>query len=221
MRPELLIGGGVLILVVAWLAPEPAPPVHGFTVHMARHLLVVAAAPPLLALGLRQAGWQTPPRCAWLLSPIPLTLLELLVVWGWHAPLLHAAARVSGLWFVLEQASFFAAGALLWLAVLTSGRERRALGILALLLTSMHMTLLGLLLALAPRALYAVDETTFCVTAASALADQQRGGILMLIVGGTVYLAGGLALLKGLLDRSSGQIAGRQKRLDVLDADPA
>ena len=67
----------------------------------------------------------------------------------------------------------------------------RATGVAALLLTSMHMTLLGALLALAPRPLYH--------THAAALADQQLGGALMLAVGGAVYLGGGLLLAATLV----------------------
>ena len=82
----------------------------------------------------------------------------------------------------------------MWLAAFgagrTSGRERAAAGVGGLVLTSMHMTLLGVLLALAPRSLY---------QACLGLGDQQTGGVLMLAVGGTVYMAGALVLLGQLL----------------------
>ena len=85
-------------------------------------------------------------------------------------------------------------GLLVWIAALggapASRRERAAGGVAALLLTSMHMGLLGALLALAPRPLY---------EACLGLFDQQVGGVMMLAVGGVVYLAGGLALLATLM----------------------
>jgi putative membrane protein len=197
---RLLLAGGLFALALAWLMPSPLTPAQGFTLHMVRHLLLVAVAAPLLALGLCRHPALLEGRVpAWLLLPLPLSLLELLIIWGWHAPLPHAAARSSVLWFAAEQASFFLVGLLLWLSIVLPGRARRANGILALLLTSMHMTLLGALFTLAPRVLHAHAPTALCVTPATALADQQTGGMLMLLIGGTVYLAGALYILNDML----------------------
>ena len=71
---------------------------------------------------------------------------------------------------------------------------RAAAGVVALLLTSMHMTLLGALLALSPRPLYA-----HAGHGPSALDEQHLGGAIMLGVGGVSYLAGGLWLSVRLL----------------------
>ena len=64
-------------------------------------------------------------------------------------------------------------------------------------MTSIHMTLLGALLSLAPRPLYGEGDVT-C------------GGILMLIVGAAVYLAGGIVLVARLLETSvqNGEVEG-------------
>jgi putative membrane protein len=69
---------------------------------------------------------------------------------------------------------------------------------LALLLTSMHMTLLGALLALPPRALYSHHAEGGALTP---LEDQHLGGAIMLVAGGIAYLAGGLALTVEILRR--------------------
>ena len=76
---------------------------------------------------------------------------------------------------------------------------RRASGILALLLTTMHMTLLGVLIALAPRTLYGTPGAALFGTELMPLHDQQIGGVIMLLVGGGSYLLGGLALLRRLV----------------------
>ena len=59
----------------------------------------------------------------------------------------------------IEQASFLAAGLVLWLAVSAALRDRggrdAGAAAIALLLTLAHMTLLGALLSLSPRPLYA------------------------------------------------------------------
>ena len=79
---------------------------------------------------------------------------------------------------------------------MTGTAHRRAAGVVGLLLTSMHMTLLGALLALAPRPLYAHADGFAGLTP---LEDQHLGGAIMLLVGGVSYLLGGLWLMVGLL----------------------
>jgi putative membrane protein len=190
---------GILSLCAVWLGPLPRLAHHSFAAHMTMHMGVVAVAAPLLSLGLR--GKLDPVRRApTLFAPIPLSVLELIVVWAFHTPALHHAARHEPWMRVLEQGSFLVCGLLLWLSVLGGSPEerdaRRGSGVLALLLTSMHMTLLGALLALPPRVLYAHDSVPGQL---SALDDQHLGGAIMLLVGGVVYLFGGVWLAAGLL----------------------
>jgi putative membrane protein len=130
-----------------------------------------------------------------LLGPLAASLLEFLAVWGWHLPGPHEAARAAFPFLVLEQGSFLLTGLLVWLSCLGAEGERRGGGIVALLLTSMHMTLLGALLTLAPRPLYN-HEACLGLTV---LEDQSLGGVVMLLVGGAVYLTGGLVLAARLL----------------------
>jgi putative membrane protein len=65
-----------------------------------------------------------------------------------------------------------------------------------LLMTSMHMTLLGALLALSPRPLYPHLSGIGNLTP---LADQHLGGAIMLLVGGLSYLTGGMWLGAAIL----------------------
>lgn len=191
----LAIFAGIALLCAAWFGPLPRMAGTSFVAHMAVHVAVVAVAAPLLAAGLVRMSpiaRRLPHR---LFAPIPASLFEFVVVWGWHMPAAHMAARSSAALFVTEQASFLLAGLLLWGSVLRRCPDEhggRGAGILALLLTSMHMILLGTLLALATRPLYHHG-------AAGALADQQLGGLLMLLGGGVPYLLGALWLVWGLL----------------------
>ncbi|HEX7038430.1 MAG TPA: cytochrome c oxidase assembly protein [Pseudomonadales bacterium] len=156
-----------------------------FAAHMTAHMVTVALAPPLLlAVGRQRLArpWAAVLACA----------VELVVVWGWHMPWMHAAARQHLTAFGLEQASFLAAGCAVWAGALpAAGRPRSTelVGAGVLLLTSMHMSLLGGLLAVVPQPLYPHGH------ALDALWDQQLGGIVMLGIGGLAYLGGGLWLL--------------------------
>jgi putative membrane protein len=172
-----VIGVGTAVLLLAWFSPSPAP-LWQFADHMVRHMGVVAIAAPLLALGIRGAAMPAIP-------PLIATLLEFATVWGWHLPAAHVAAQTFPAWFAAEQASFLVAGLVLWLAVLHQGRPLAGAG--GMLLTSMHMTLLGALLILAARPLY---PSAIC----GGPADQQLGGMIMLGLGTPIYLLVGLIL---------------------------
>jgi putative membrane protein len=192
---------GGLLLAGLWLGPLPEMARSSFALHMVLHIGVVALAAPLLAFGI--AGSRADPAIAAprLVAPLPASALELVIVWAWHTPLLHHLARVQSWGLVAEQASFLAAGLLVWSAAL-GGRprqrqERAAAGIAGLLMTSMHMTLLGALLAVTPRPLF--HHAAAPAFGLTALEDQHLGGVLMLIGAGLPYLAGALALLATLL----------------------
>jgi putative membrane protein len=193
-----LLLSGLATLAAAWLVPWETFAPGAFSAHMIVHMSVVAVAAPLIALGV--AGGRLDPvrRAPALFSPVPLSIVELLVVWAWHAPALHHGARHTTALFWVEQLSFLASGLAVWLSAFGGdARERtsrRAAGLVALLLTSMHMTLLGALLALSPRALYGHAD----------LDDQHLGGALMLLAGSVSYIAGGLWLALDLLRERRG-----------------
>ncbi len=71
-------------------------------------------------------------------------------------PALHEAAYFAPVVFAAEQGSFLLVGLVVWASARTAPPLAGAGG---MLLTSMHMTLLGALLVLAPRALYAYCGT--------------------------------------------------------------
>lgn len=192
---------GLAILAAAWLGPLPDLARQSFAAHMTMHMAVVALAAPLLALGVAGSAIDPVRTIPRLIAPVPASIIELVMVWAWHTPAMHHAARQQTWVLAVEQASFLAAGFLLWIAAVggTRGERegRRGAGVIGLLFTSMHMTLLGALFALAPRSLY--PHSAYPSAELSPLSDQHLGGAIMLFVGGLSYLIGGLWLTAGLL----------------------
>lgn len=200
MRRFLFITG-LFVLAIVWLGPLPQLAGQAFFAHMTMHMGVVAVAAPLIALGIAGRRRFDPVAIApWLFAPVPASIVELLVVWAWHAPALHHAVRHHTAALVAEQGMFLVSGLFMWVSAVGgdnwTNRSRRAAGIVGLLLTSMHMTLLGALLALTPRPLYAHTTIVWGMTP---IEDQHLGGAIMLAVGGVSYLAGGLWLMSGLM----------------------
>lgn len=191
---------GVILLAAVWLGPLLDSWRASFSAHMVAHMGVVGIASPLIAIGL-SARW-TPKTPIPMALPVLASVLELITVWGWHAPAMRRIAEASTLATVLEQATFLLAGVLLWWSSLAqpSNRVHAAIGAGSLLLTSIHMTLLGALLSLSQRPLYGEGEVTCFGIVLGAQQDQQLGGIIMLLVGAIVYLAGGVWLARRLVD---------------------
>jgi putative membrane protein len=203
---RLAIASGSTLLTVIWLGPIFSAWRASFAAGMVAHMGVVAVAAPLIAIGLPER-WR-PGTTMPVALPVLASLFELVAVWGWHAPALRAATKASLAVTVAEQASFLIVGVLLWLTSFGGNGERgqAAAGAGALLFTSIHMTLLGALLALAPRPLYGLGEVTCFGLELDAGQDQQLGGVVMLLVGAVVYIAGGLTLVSRML--SKGPSAG-------------
>ncbi|PVA11011.1 cytochrome-c oxidase [Pelagivirga sediminicola] len=188
MRGAALISALALAAFI-WVMPLEAWFGAAFPAHMLRHMMLVAVIPPLLVLGA--------PRLADRIAPAPMiaAAIEFVLVWAWHLPAVHGFAFLSRMGFAFEQGSFLLAGILVWAGCLRAGQPLMGAG--GLLLTSMHMTLLGALIVLAPRDLYA----EICGLAPD-LSAQQSGGLLMLGIGTPVYLVAGLILTARALGRT-------------------
>lgn len=191
MRGVALISALALAAFI-WAAPLETWFGAPFPAHMLRHMLLIAVIPPLLVLGAPRLGDQ------FALSPMIAAAIEFALVWTWHLPRAHGLAFLSQMGFALEQGSFLIAGVLVWAGCLRA--DQPLLGAGGLLLTSMHMTLLGALIVLAPRDLYA----EICGLAPD-LSAQQLGGLLMLGIGTPIYLVAGLVLTGRALGKVEGQ----------------
>lgn len=205
MMDRALIIAGALVLLVAWAGPLPRLVPGSFAAHMALHMSVVGVGVPLFAAGLAPALAGRGLLRSQLVLPIAVSLIDLVVVWSWHAPALHHASRTNPAALAVEQVSFAIVSLLVWLVAFGSTIETRRsaalAGAMALFFTSMHMTLLGALIGLAPRAIYD-GHLHEGASSLSPLLDQQLGGVIMLAIGGVIYLLGGLLLMARVLNRS-------------------
>lgn len=177
-RPALVAGVGVLAL--ALLSPLCALAVALFSARVAQHMAMVLLAAPLLALGLATRAPSAPLAAAGFALALWISHLPGPYAWtfsshlGWWT--LHAVLLLSAIW--------------LWQAL---ARARPEAALAAGLATAAQMGGLGAFLTFAPRPLYAPHALSTLPWGLSPLEDQQLGGLLMWVPGGTLFAV--LALL--------------------------
>jgi putative membrane protein len=203
--------GGWLSLTLALVSPLHWLGEHLFTFHMIEHEIVMAISAPLLVMS-RPVGpflWSLPRRIRievgrflrrpavttiWrrLTSGGNATLLHGVAIWAWHAPLLFDAAVVNVAVHRLQHLSFLLTALLFWWSVFRSSES----GVAAwhLFITMLHTSVLGALMALAPRVLYTAQTATALDWGLTPLEDQQLAGLIMWVPAGTVYAGAALAL---------------------------
>lgn len=221
---------------VGWLALAGAlvSPLHWwserlFAAHMVEHEIVMAVAAPLLALA-RPIGaflWALPaPLRCWLgqasrlplvrggwrtvTSPLPATVWHGAVIWFWHAPVMFDAAVADVGVHRLQHLSFLVSALAFWWALVR--RAERGSAVLHLFATMVHTTILGALMALAPRVLYLRQTADSAHWGVSPLEDQQLAGLIMWVPAGTIYAGAALAFAS-LWIRRSGERRGRDHAL--------
>jgi cytochrome c oxidase assembly factor CtaG len=141
------------------------------------------------------AAWQ------WVSSGGNATLLHGVAIWAWHAPLLFDAAVVNVAMHRLQHLSFFLTAILFWWSVLRSSESGAAAW--HLFITMLHTGILGALMALAPRVLYAAQTSTALEWGLTPLEDQQLAGLIMWVPAGTIYAGAALALTATWVRHSS------------------
>ena len=195
---------GLAVIGVALISPLDAAGEIRFSAHMVQHLLLVLAAPPLLALGapvtLLMRATPSGVRRSIVVPVLHARIVRVVsspwtawiafsgVMWATHfTGLFNAALEDQGV-HVVEHLLYLASGALFWWPVIgadpTPGRLRPAGRMLYLAAQMPVNTAVGLAIYFAPTVLYAHYEAS----APAAFGDQQVAGILMWGVGDTVLL---------------------------------
>lgn len=164
---------GWLVAAAALLSPLCALSVALFSARVGQHMVLVLIAAPLIARGL-------PGRTghAW-----PAATAFMLLLWLWHMPVPYAATFASPIVYWAMHVSLFGSAIWLWTALLRPEADGAGSRILAGTLTSMQMGLLGAVLGLAGRPMFAAHYLTTAAWGLSPLEDQQLGGTIMWVPG--------------------------------------
>lgn len=201
-----LFVGGLLLLGAVLLPPFDDLADRRFSAHMAQHLVLLVVAPPMLAVSQAQLvmlhAFAVPFRRRFgrAIAGVPgvrfvahhssavwfVCLSSVVVLWFWHLPQVYDWARRNEAVHDTEHMLFLFTELAFWRVILFR-RERelsRAGASLILVATSVQGGLLAAVITLAGRSMYPSYGTD-----PGALADQALGGVMMWVIGGTVYLA--------------------------------
>ncbi len=195
-RVALWLGLGIAAL--AFLTPITLLGMNAmFTVHMAQHLLLSLAVPPLLILGVPVRFFQvlfthrwTKRAMRWLTYPVVASALFNGNIWLWHAPLFIFLMMENAGLHLLINLLYLVTGFFFWWPMLSPLRGKNgplSLGgkLAYLFFSDMPMMLLGAGLTFSPP-LYRMPMGSQA-TMPIAAGDQQLGGLLMW-VGGGIFL---------------------------------
>ncbi len=193
---------GMAFLAIALVSPVDVLASELLWVHMVQHMVLMNLAAPLILLGapFRTMLWALPAEDRryfgqWRLGlqrrglprylfwqPVTLWFLYAIVLWVWHLPALYEAALRYPIVHDIQHLMFFAASCLFWRVLFDPvGRLRlgRAAAVVYLFLTSLHATVLGVFMALAPGTWYPTYAGRTEPWGLTALGDQQLAGYIM------------------------------------------
>jgi putative membrane protein len=203
---------GLVVLVAVLLPQWEQVLTTSFPAHMGQHIVLLAVAAPLLALGapglpllvalpiggrrrisaMRTSGSARRLR-ALAAVPAVVVLVYTGVVSAWHLPTFYDAALSSVLVHITEHATLLGVGWWFWSSVTLPARRLDGRTVLYVAVGGLPMTFIGAVLTFAPVPLYPGQTGS----GPEALREQQLAGLLMWVPTGIVYLVLclGLALL--------------------------
>ena len=188
-------GAGCLLLLATAVTPLEALSYHLLSMHLLQNVILAEWAPALLVLGIPPSVAERLARvpAVRLLTRPPVALgLWLLVYFAWHLPRAYDAALEHPATLLhLEHAMYLGAGALLWWPVLQDAPHHlsNAARALYLFVAFILASPIGLLLALAPEAVYDYYVEGGGLWGLGAHADQQLAGVTMATEQAIVFFA--------------------------------
>jgi putative membrane protein len=206
----------VAVFVAGWavLGITLATPLHGLgerslAWHMLQHVLLMAVAAPLLvwsrpsavllrglpryarAAGVGLMRWTRPAIDA-MTGIVIAAVLHGIIIWSWHIPKLYSAGVLNPLVHHTQHLTMFAAALLFWASVLVAASQREWTGpaVLSLFVTTLHMSMLAVLMTFSRAPWYEAYAAN-----PGALEDQQLAGVLMWVPGALPYFFAALGLV--------------------------
>lgn len=218
---------GMLVLLLALVSPLDLLGEQLGWAHMVQHMLLMTVAAPLLMLaapgliclcGLGPVARSTVTRVRraigshrrrWFCSPLVAWSLYAVATWIWHVPVLYQAALRDPWIHDLQHLTFFISACLFW-RVLLDPVARQALSgglaVLYLFTTTLHATVLGVFMTLAPTAWYPDYERSTHWWELTALEDQQIAGLIMWMPACAAYVVVAIALFAKALEERAGEL---------------
>lgn len=190
---------GWTIGAAALVSPLCALSVSLFSARVAQHMILSLVAAPFVMLGRPGVSlarlWPAAAQhlsssrsLRALRSPAGSTALFALALWFWHAPGPYDSTFASPLVYWLMHLTVFAAALAVWNVLL----ETRTASVVAALsvggVSTLQMTLLGAIITLTPRLLYAPHMLTAPEWGLTQGGDQQLGGLIMWVPGCSSFL---------------------------------
>ncbi len=187
---------GWLTAAAALISPLCALSVALFAARISQHMILLLVAAPLIALGIPRTGFRASARS---LTAASVTFFVML--WFWHMPNPYHATFTSSTIYWLMHISLFGSSVWLWRELLHHAPEHTVAAVVAGMLSSMQMGLLGAVLALGSRPLFEPHFLTAPLWHLTALEDQQLGGVIMWVPGTVLFLWVAVRSLKRLWAR--------------------
>jgi putative membrane protein len=216
-REHWLFGAGLLIAAAALITPLCNLSVALFSARVTQHVVLILIAAPLLVLGRfdaaiaallpHRAGDFEPTASSW--SPLTVGGIAFAIaLWTWHLPGPYDATLQNNVAYWAMHATTFGAALLLWHGLLHEGAGRIGAAMAVGFITGMQMSLLGAVLTLSPRSLFAVHAATTWPWGLSPLEDQQLGGLIMWVPAGLLFTAYAVIAFGIWLNRLEAPVAG-------------
>jgi len=182
-RARLLASAGWCIAAAALISPLCALSVALFSARIGQHMVLVLLAAPLIA-----SAWPISRQGRSSLTLYGSAVAFLIFLWAWHMPVPYDATFTSTWIYWSMHISLFGSATILWRELLHHRADQTAQVLVAGLATSVHMGLLGAVLAFASHPLFFPHLTTTAPWGLTALQDQQFGGTLMWVPGIALFL---------------------------------
>lgn len=200
----------IALLVLALVSPLDALAASLFSAHMAQHMLLVLAIPPLLLISRADlaiaaalpGAWQRGVR-RWFHRPAQRRCTSLLlhpatawgffaaIFWLWHVPMFYDAALHHDSIHAAEHVALLIAGLLFWRVVLRAAGQRAfpyALAIGFVFTSMLQMSVLAAMLTFSSVPWYPAYGAPTAQWGISLLTDQRTGALVMWMTSNGVFL---------------------------------